>query len=105
MTQYQPPHINRKLNVQTWWLTALLILINVGLFVWQIATGVDISDPAMKDAIHWGADFTPLTFTGQPERLFTSMFFILVLFTSCLTCGPSIFSVMLLSHYLAASIL
>ena len=61
MTQYQPPHINRKLNVQTWWLTALLILINVGLFVWQIATGVDISDPAMKDAIHWGADFTPLT--------------------------------------------
>ncbi len=54
MTQYQPPHINRKLNVQTWWLTALLILINVGLFVWQIATGVDISDPAMKDAIHWG---------------------------------------------------
>ncbi len=75
MTQYQPPHINRKLNVQTWWLTALLILINVSLFVWQIATGVDISDPVMKDAIHWGADFTPLTFTGQPERLFTSMFF------------------------------
>lgn len=75
MTQYQPPHINRKLNVQNWWLTALLIAINVGLFVWQIISGVDISDPAMKDAIHWGADFTPLTFSGQPERLFTSMFF------------------------------
>ncbi|CAM0576599.1 hypothetical protein MASRES_GEN12905_01310 [Acinetobacter baumannii] len=75
MTQYQPPHINRKLNVQAWWLTALLISINVGLFIWQIISGVDISDPAIKDALHWGADFTPLTFSGQPERLFTSMFF------------------------------
>ncbi len=36
---------------------------------------IDISDPAIKDALHWGADFTPLTFSGQPERLFTSMFF------------------------------
>ncbi|ARG35966.1 MULTISPECIES: rhomboid family intramembrane serine protease [Acinetobacter] len=75
MTQYQPPHINRKLNVQAWWLTALLISINVGLFIWQIVSGVDISDPAIKDALRWGADFTPLTFSGQPERLFTSMFF------------------------------
>lgn len=74
MTQSQPPHINRKLNVQAWWLTALLISINVGLFIWQIISGVDISDPAIKDALHWGADFTPLTFSGQPERLFTSMF-------------------------------
>ena len=61
MTQSQPPHINRKLNVQAWWLTALLISINVGLFIWQIISGVDISDPAIKDALHWGADFTPLT--------------------------------------------
>lgn len=75
MTQSQPPHINRKLNVQAWWLTALLISINVALFICQIVSGVDISDPAIKDALHWGADFTPLTFTGQPERLFTSMFF------------------------------
>ena len=91
MTQYQPPHINRKLNVQAWWLTALLISINVGLFIWQIISGVDISDPAIKDALHWGADFTPLTFSGQPERLFTSMFFTLVLFTLCSTCGLYIF--------------
>ncbi|MEX3012180.1 rhomboid family intramembrane serine protease [Acinetobacter baumannii] len=48
MTQYQPPHINRKLKVQAWWLTALLISINVGLFIWQIISGVDISDPAIK---------------------------------------------------------
>lgn len=48
MTQTQPPHINRKLNVQAWWLTALLISINVGLFIWQIVSGVDISDPAIK---------------------------------------------------------
>lgn len=94
MTQYQPPHINRKLNVQTWWLTALLILINVSLFVWQIATGVDISDPAMKDAIHWGLILHHLLLLGSPNAYLPACFFILVLFTSCLTCGPSIFSVM-----------
>lgn len=100
MTQSQPPHINRKLNVQAWWLTALLISINVGLFIWQIISGVDISDPAIKDALHWGADFTPLTFSGQPERLFTSMFFTLVLFTLCSTCGLYIFLGMWLKLYL-----
>ena len=74
MTQYQPPHINRKLNVQAWWLTALLISINVGLFIWQIISGVDISDPAIKDALHWGADFTPLTFPAARTSIYQHVF-------------------------------
>lgn len=74
MTQYQPPHINRKLNVQAWWLTALLISINVGLFIWQIISGVDISDPAIKDALHWGADFTPLTFETARTSIYQHVF-------------------------------
>ena len=99
MTQYQPPHINRKLNVQAWWLTALLISINVGLFIWQIISGVDISDPAIK--MHFtGVQILHHLLFGQPERLFTSMFFTLVLFTLCSTCGLYIFLVMWLKLYL-----
>lgn len=75
MTETTPPQINQKLQMQTWWFTALLIAVNVGLFSWQILTGVNITDPSPVDAIAWGADFTPLTFLGQPERLLSSMFF------------------------------
>ena len=75
MTATTPPQINQKLNLQLWWFTALLIAVNVGLFAWQILSGVNITDPSTKDAIAWGADFSPLTFSGQPERLFSSMFF------------------------------
>lgn len=75
MTETTPPQINQKLQIQTWWFTAILIAINVGLFGWQILTGVNITDPSPMDAIAWGADFTPLTFSGEPERLFSSMFF------------------------------
>ena len=75
MTETTPPQITQKLQIQIWWFTALLITINVGLFGWQILSAVNITDPSPMDAITWGADFTPLTFSGQPERLFSSMFF------------------------------
>lgn len=78
MTETTPPQITQKLQIQIWWFTALLIAINVGLFAWQILSGVNITDPSPMDAITWGADFTPLTFSGQPERLFSSMFSISV---------------------------
>ena len=38
--------------------------INVGLFGWQIVSGVNITDPAPVDAIAWGADFNPTHFYG-----------------------------------------
>lgn len=75
MTETTPPQINQKTQIQTWWFTAVLIAVNVGLFGWQILSGVNITDPSPVDAIAWGADFTPMTFLGQPERLFSSMFF------------------------------
>lgn len=75
MTETTPPQINQKIQIQTWWFTAVLLAVNVGLFGWQILSGVNITDPSPVDAIAWGADFTPLTFLGQPERLFSSMFF------------------------------
>lgn len=75
MNKYPPHTITSKLDFHLWWLTALLIALNVGLFIWQITTGVDASQPSITDAIAWGADYAPLTFLEEPTRLFSSMFF------------------------------
>lgn len=71
----QPPFYRQQINVQLWWITAVLIALNVGLYLWQISTGVDSSQPSTLDALVWGADYPPLTFLEEPERLFTSIFF------------------------------
>lgn len=75
MPEHAPPHIRSKPEVHLWWLTAFFIAVNVGLFVWQVLSGVDITRPSLVDAIHWGADYAPLTFLEEPTRLFSSMFF------------------------------
>ena len=75
MSEYSPPQVNRKLEVNLWWITAVLIAMNVGLYGWQVLSGVDATSPTTADAIRWGADFSPLTFLEQPQRLFSSMFF------------------------------
>lgn len=75
MSELHPPQINRKLEIQLWWFTAFMIAVNVGLFAWQVLHGMDISNPSTVDAIHWGADYAPLSFLAEPVRLFTSMFF------------------------------
>lgn len=75
MSEYAPPSIHRKLDVHTWWFTAVLIAVNVGLFAWQIFTGTDASHPSTQDAIRWGADYAPLTYLAEPIRVFSSMFF------------------------------
>jgi rhomboid protease GluP len=54
--------------------TWILVAINSGLFVAQLATGVDIMNPEVEQLIRWGANYGPLTTGGQPWRLFTSMF-------------------------------
>ncbi len=63
-----------KQPLRYWWLTALLIIINVGLFAVQVLQGVSPTDPSVMDLIHWGADFAPLTLTTENWRLLSSMF-------------------------------
>ena len=41
MSEYSPPLIHRKPETHLWWLTALFIALNIGVFAWQILTGVD----------------------------------------------------------------
>ncbi len=75
MSEYSPPVEHRKLEMHLWWITAILIGINVGLFGWQAINGMDVSQPSTRDAILWGADYAPLTYLAEPMRLFSSMFF------------------------------
>lgn len=75
MSNYPPPVVHSKLNIQLWAFTAMLIAVNVALFIWQISTGTDASQPSTQDAIAWGADYAPLTYLAEPMRLFSSMFF------------------------------
>ncbi len=52
----------------------IIVAINIALFSWQVVKGVDPMSPRMDDLIDWGANLAPFSLTGQPWRLFSSMF-------------------------------
>jgi membrane associated rhomboid family serine protease/Flp pilus assembly protein TadD len=54
--------------------TRAIIAVNVLVYVAMGLSGVSWMDPSVVQAIRWGADFGPLTLSGQWWRLFTSMF-------------------------------
>jgi membrane associated rhomboid family serine protease len=54
--------------------TRAIIAANVLVYVAMGLSGVSWTDPSVLHAIRWGADFGPLTLSGQWWRLFTAMF-------------------------------
>jgi rhomboid protease GluP len=54
--------------------TPAIVGLNVAVFVLMLVCGVNVFDPKVYQLIAWGADFGPLTTSGQWWRLFTSMF-------------------------------
>jgi YVTN family beta-propeller protein len=54
--------------------TLLLIAVNVGLYLWQIAHGVNATEPDANDLVRWGANVSAYTLTGEFWRLPASMF-------------------------------
>lgn len=54
--------------------TVTLIGISVGVFVAMVATGISPISPTSDQLLRWGADYGPLTFSGQYWRLLTSAF-------------------------------
>ena len=58
------------------WLTAtnLLLAANCGVFLAMCLTGVSPMEPTGAQLVKWGADFGPLTLSGQYWRLITSAF-------------------------------
>ncbi len=54
--------------------TLTLIALNVVVNVAMGLSGVSWTDPSVQQAIRWGADFGPLTLSGEWWRVFTSTF-------------------------------
>lgn len=61
-------------TLRIWKLTGLLLLINVSVFVIEVLNGVSIFSPTLADLLRWGANYAPLTLTGDSWRLLSSMF-------------------------------
>lgn len=66
------------MNFSIFWQTAplslLLILSFIGLAIVQLLMGVDIDAPSTHDLLRFGANFMPLSMTGEPWRLLSSGF-------------------------------
>jgi rhomboid protease GluP len=54
--------------------TTSIVAVNVLVFVAMVVKGVSPADPTTRQLITWGADFGPLTYSGQAWRLLTSCF-------------------------------
>jgi membrane associated rhomboid family serine protease/predicted negative regulator of RcsB-dependent stress response len=54
--------------------TTALLALNFLVFVLMIAQGVSVENPGSQDLIRWGANFGPLTLSGQWWRLVSHMF-------------------------------
>jgi rhomboid protease GluP len=54
--------------------TCVLIALNVGVWLLQLASGVSPSNPSLPALIGWGGDLPLYTLTGDTWRLFTAMF-------------------------------
>ena len=54
--------------------TTLLLSSFIGLFIVQVWSGVDASNPSLEALLRWGANVLPLTMNHQPWRLVSSAF-------------------------------
>jgi len=54
--------------------SAILVVLNVAVYLAMVASGVHPFSPTTDQLIRWGADFGPLTQSGQWWRMFTAAF-------------------------------
>jgi rhomboid protease GluP len=64
----------RRLATSAVPLTAVLVAINVLIFIAMVVKGASATQPTSDQLLLWGANFGPLTLTGQWWRLLTAMF-------------------------------
>ena len=54
--------------------THALVGINAAVFLGMALAGISITSPTTQQLVHWGANWGPLTLSGESWRLFTCMF-------------------------------
>lgn len=69
MPPHAPPHPAARPVV-----TSALVVVNVAVMVLMASTGVDPMSPAGASVVQWGANYGPLTLSGEWWRLITSCF-------------------------------
>ncbi|MBL7766453.1 MAG: rhomboid family intramembrane serine protease [Chitinophagaceae bacterium] len=62
------------LPVPGYFITPILINLNILIFILMLFDGVHILSPDTESLIQWGANFKPLTLAGEAWRLFTCCF-------------------------------
>ncbi len=60
--------------VEGYFITPILIDLNIGIFLLMVVSGVSIMMPDSASLLKWGANFRAVTLDGQAWRLFTSCF-------------------------------
>jgi rhomboid protease GluP len=66
--------INIFRPVEGYFITPIIIDLNILVFILMVATGVDFMKPDIESLMRWGADFRPSVLEGEWWRLFTSTF-------------------------------
>ena len=57
-----------------YFITPILININLLVFIAMAISGVNILQPENQDLLNWGANFRPMVAEGQRRRLLTACF-------------------------------
>ncbi len=60
--------------VEGYFVTPLLLNLNILVFIVMVASGVNIMEPTTDSLIRWGANYSPATLGGQWWRLITNFF-------------------------------
>jgi rhomboid protease GluP len=60
--------------LQGYFVTPILLNLNILIFIIMVASGVDIMNPTTESLLKWGSNFRPMTLEGQWWRLLTCNF-------------------------------
>jgi len=83
-----------------YFVTPILININILIFIAMIISGVHFLMPESQSLLEWGANFRPLTLSGQSWRLFAAIFLHIGIFHLLLNMYALLYIGVLLEPYL-----
>ena len=83
-----------------YFITPILVVLNLVLFIAMVLTGVNLMEPDSASLIRWGANYSPLTLGGQPWRLLTCCFLHIGLIHLLLNMYALVYIGLLLEPYL-----